>query len=208
MSTYDIVHKLEQVGADILDTSRSELYMSMKFLAMAFGGFKYAASDKTGGIGTDGYYIYYSPMFLIEKYRFDLNWINRAYLHMIFHCIFRHPSSREGRQREIWDIACDIAAEHLIDSMSSKKLRRDMTAEKRRIYSIVDNEMKVVKQSMAVFTSMIFGFIVAMLPLALFYLTKLTPLTIYLISISSVILLLIIFTILLFTKGVKLFKKL
>ena len=71
-----------------------------------------------------------------------------------------------------------------------------------------DNEMKVVKQSMAVFTSMIFGFIVAMLPLALFYLTKLTPLTIYLISISSVVLLLIIFTILLFTKGVKLFKKL
>ena len=84
MEQYDIIHKLERVGENILETSRSELYLNMRFLAMAFGGFKYAASDKTGTIGTDGYYIYYSPMFLIEKYRFDLKWINRAYLHMIF----------------------------------------------------------------------------------------------------------------------------
>ena len=94
MDQYDIIKKLERVGTNILETSRSEIYMYMRFLAMAFAGFKYAPSSKTGGIGTDGYYIYYSPMFLIEKYRIDLKWVNRAYLHMIFHCIFRHPSSR------------------------------------------------------------------------------------------------------------------
>ncbi len=72
MDQYDIIKKLERVGTNILETSRSEIYMYMRFLAMAFAGFKYAPSDKTGGIGTDGYYIYYSPMFLIEKYRIDL----------------------------------------------------------------------------------------------------------------------------------------
>ncbi len=144
MEQYDIIHKLERVGENILETSRSELYLNMRFLAMAFGGFKYAASDKTGTIGTDGYYIYYSPMFLIEKYRFDLKWINRAYLHMIFHCIFRHPSSRENRQRELWNIACDITAEYIIDSLSYKNLRRDMTAEKRQVYYEVEANIKTV----------------------------------------------------------------
>ena len=144
MDQYDIIKKLERVGTNILETSRSEIYMYMRFLAMAFAGFKYAPSDKTGGIGTDGYYIYYSPMFLIEKYRIDLKWVNRAYLHMIFHCVFRHPSSREGRQRELWNIACDIASEHLIDSFKYGGIRRDMTAEKRRIYTLVDDNIKVV----------------------------------------------------------------
>ncbi len=144
MGQYEIIKKLERVGQDILETSRSELYMYMRFLAMAFGGFRYSPSDKTGGVGTDGYYIYYSPMFLIEKYRTDMKWVNRAYLHMIFHCMFRHPSSREGRVKEIWDIACDIAAEHLIDSLKYGGIRRDMTAEKRRIYSLVDENIKTV----------------------------------------------------------------
>ena len=144
MGQYEIIKKLERVGQNILETSRSELYMYMRFLAMAFGGFRYAPSDKTGGIGTDEYYIYYSPMFLIEKYRTDMKWVNRAYLHMIFHCMFRHPSSREGRVKEIWDIACDIASEHLIDSLKYGGIRRDMTAEKRRIYSLVDENIKTV----------------------------------------------------------------
>ncbi|MCJ7855179.1 VWA-like domain-containing protein [Lachnospiraceae bacterium NSJ-143] len=144
MGQYEIIKKLEKVGTEILETSRSELYMYMKFLALAFGGFKYALSDETGGVGTDGFYIYYSPMFLIERYRTDMKWVNRAYLHMIFHCMFRHPSSREGRQKELWDLSCDIAAEHLIDSFRYGGIRRDMTAEKRRVYTIVDENIKTV----------------------------------------------------------------
>ena len=54
MGQYEIIKKLERVGQNILETSRSELYMYMRFLAMAFGGFRYAPSDKTGGVGTDG----------------------------------------------------------------------------------------------------------------------------------------------------------
>ena len=49
MEQYDIIHKLERVGENILETSRSELYLNMRFLAMAFGGFKYAASDHRHG---------------------------------------------------------------------------------------------------------------------------------------------------------------
>ncbi len=141
---YKLAKKIEQVGAKILETSRSEIYIYMRFLALAFGGLKYAPSDKTATLGTDGYFIYYSPMFIIDRYRFDIKWINRAYIHIIFHCMFRHPSSREGRDKQIWNLSCDIAAEHLIDSFNYSGLRRDMTAEKRRIYTIVNENIKVV----------------------------------------------------------------
>jgi len=61
MGQYEIVKKLEKVGQEIFEISRSELYMYMKYLSLAFAGFRYAPSNATGGLGTDGYYIYYSP---------------------------------------------------------------------------------------------------------------------------------------------------
>jgi len=134
MNEYDVIHKLETIGANILDTTRSELYMIMRFLSMAFAGFSYALSDKTATVGTDGYYIYYSPMFLIEKYRIDSKWILRAYLHMVMHCLFRHPSGREGRDRRLWNLSCDVAAEYIIDSFSYSRVREDTGTEKNIMY--------------------------------------------------------------------------
>ncbi|MCI1998984.1 MAG: VWA-like domain-containing protein [Clostridia bacterium] len=143
MDEYNVIHKLENIGKNILDTTRSELYMTMRFLSMAFGGFQYALSDKTPTLGTDGYYIYYNPMFLIEKYRLDAKWILRTYLHMVMHCIFRHPSSREEREKRLWNLSCDVAAEYIIDSFSYSHTREDTGLEKNVMYGYL-KDLKAV----------------------------------------------------------------
>ena len=48
MEQYDVIYKLTEVGNQILETSKSRLYMSMRFLAMAFDGLEYALNGKHG----------------------------------------------------------------------------------------------------------------------------------------------------------------
>ena len=40
------------------------------------------------------------------------------YLHMVFHCVFRHIPDEAPLDRKLWDLACDIAAENVIDAMN------------------------------------------------------------------------------------------
>ena len=82
--------QLIQIGNRILALSRSELYLCMRFLDMALSALSYELNLNTRTIATDGVHIFYNPNYLIPAYQDDPIGVNRTYLHMILHCIFRH----------------------------------------------------------------------------------------------------------------------
>ena len=43
--------------------------------------------------------------------------VNRIYLHLVLHGIFRHMLRRKGREERIYHLACDIVAESIIDGL-------------------------------------------------------------------------------------------
>ena len=102
---------LEDIGRQILTVTRSELYLSMRFLDVALSSFQFVMDPQVETIGTDGLAIYYEPSWLGGRYREDRTQVNRVYLHMVLHAIFRHITGRKGRDRRYYDLACDIAAE-------------------------------------------------------------------------------------------------
>lgn len=53
--------------------------------------FSYALEPNLETIGSDGRIIYYNPAYLGGIYRQGRMMVNRAYLHIVFHCIFAHP---------------------------------------------------------------------------------------------------------------------
>lgn len=142
MKEYDIIYKLTQVGDGILDTAKSRIYMSMRFLAMAFDGLKYALNGDTPSMGTDGYYLYYSPAFLMTVYKDNEKWISRAYIHIIMHCIFRHVTGRGDRDEALWNLSCDIAAEYIVDSLNNRYLRENVNGERRALYAMLKERLK------------------------------------------------------------------
>lgn len=109
--------ELIQIGNRILSISRSELYLSMRFLDLALSSLSYDLNLQTRTIATDGVHIFYNPNYLITSYEDDPVGINRTYLHMILHCIFRHMTQAETRDPDDWNLACDIAVESILDSM-------------------------------------------------------------------------------------------
>lgn len=114
--------RLTRLGNAILSASRNELYLSMRFLDLALSGLDYEMNLNTTTIGTDGIHILYNPTYLKRQYLDDLVVLNRTYLHMLLHCMFRHEMNRQDRDPVLWDVACDIAVESILDSMEAKPI--------------------------------------------------------------------------------------
>ena len=96
----------------------------MRFLDVALSGFSYVMDLTAEPAATDGFAIYYHPGRIGGLYRENRVDMCRLYLHMVLHCLFRHLVRRDGRDRRLWDLACDIAAESITDSMYIRTVRR------------------------------------------------------------------------------------
>lgn len=126
--------QLIQIGNRILSISRSELYLSMRFLDLALSGLSYKLNLQTRTIATDGVHIFYNPNYLITAYEDDPIGVNRTYLHMVLHCIFRHMTQLESHDPEDWHLACDIAVESILDSMEYSCVYRLVTDRRQQYY--------------------------------------------------------------------------
>ncbi len=100
-----------------MELTRTDLYLSMRFLAEALDSLQYVMDLRTKSLGTDAAAIRFNPNWLLWQYADRPMRIKRAYLHMLMHCIFRHMFfAKEYGDPELWDLCCDIAAESLVDS--------------------------------------------------------------------------------------------
>lgn len=140
----EISQKFETVGREILTSARNELYLNMRFLDLSLSAFGYVMNVNTYGIGTDGFFIYFDPQYLVDLYRIDRTRINRVYLHNVFHCIFRHLLKQGTREKRLWDLCCDIAAEHLIDSLNHRSVRFSRSAFRANCYGKLEKKLRVL----------------------------------------------------------------
>ena len=133
-----------EAGKDILKLSRKELYMKMRFLDVALSSFEFVPDEEIDLVGTEGFYMYYNPRLLGGLYKQDRILVNRLYLHMVLHCIFRHLTRRKKRDPLYWNLACDIVVESMIDSMMHRCVRRSRSWLRRETYKKMQDRMKVL----------------------------------------------------------------
>ena len=70
--------------------------------------------------------------------------MNRIYLHLVLHSIFRHMVRRRGREERLYSLACDIVTESMIDSMQCRCVLRSRSWIRRETYRRLKKEMKVL----------------------------------------------------------------
>lgn len=138
-----IREKLNSIGVQILRAARDELYFSMRFLDVALSSFVYEMNADVSPVGTDGRTIFFHPQQLGGLYRENRILVNRAYLHMTLHCIFRHPA-KENVDLRYWNLSCDIAAEHIIDGCDLRPVRFSRSLLRRETYRKLEQEKKVL----------------------------------------------------------------
>lgn len=130
------VQEMEQVErcVKILMTSRNALYLHLRYLDISLSCLGFEADWRRRGVATDGFTLYYGPDYLLRLYGQGLKEVNRAYLHMIIHCLFAHWDGRKGRKVNLWHLACDIAAESIIDGLLKPCVRRPPSMFRREWY--------------------------------------------------------------------------
>lgn len=112
----DQEQKLDQLAREVLLLARNTLLVNLRFLDAALSQFTLAPADCP--LATDGSHIYYNPRHVLRTYRREKERPVRDYLHMVFHCVFRHQFVDTLLDTDLWDLACDIAVEGVIAGLN------------------------------------------------------------------------------------------
>lgn len=104
----------DRLGADIIDECRVQLMMKFRFLDLALWRMDLTPMrvDSRYPIATDGKKVYFDSLRVIGRFQYSFEEVVRDYLHLIMHCIFRHPFNEEHGNTETWSLTCDIVVEN------------------------------------------------------------------------------------------------
>lgn len=133
-----------RMGAEVLAVTRSGLYLDFRFLDQALAALEPTADERCRTLATDGQILCYQPSALLRLYRENPRYLNRLYLHSVFHCLFRHLWMQGKRDPVLWHVACDIAVENVLDNLHRKSVERPLTYLRRRAYESIAAEGRVV----------------------------------------------------------------
>ncbi len=121
------IKEAERIAKDAMKLARNTLVVNLRFMDNALCRFNLVPLDM-GGLATDGENIIYDWRAVLTAYKNGKEVLPRAYLHMVMHCVFRHMFVGPAINREVWDLACDIAVEHAIDELVLPGVQTPSTA--------------------------------------------------------------------------------
>ncbi|WP_026653930.1 VWA-like domain-containing protein [Butyrivibrio proteoclasticus] len=117
--------ELDSAGKAVLQASRTELYMDMRFFGGALNSLLYEMDLSTTTVGTDAVSIRFNPSYILRLYVEEPGKLNRTYIHMLLHCIFRHMyTSARYEDVRLFDLCADIVVESLLDTMDYQSIYR------------------------------------------------------------------------------------
>ncbi len=136
---------LAEIGQDILSAARNELYMHLPYLDAALCALGFRAGDGvTVSLATDGEVLYYNGAYLADRFLRARTLVNRAYMHVVLHCMLRHLAKKQGRDARMWDLACDAAVESILDGLHVPCLEGGNSPKRRKFYGECLREMRVL----------------------------------------------------------------
>ena len=140
----ELLQRLEMTGKHILWNARNELYIHMRFLDIALSSLDYVMQTELDTVAVDGSVIYYNTRYLGTYFKDDRKRINRVYLHMVLHCLFCHVFTQPKEDKVMWNLACDIAMESIIDGMQIRCVKTPISWLRESTYRDLKKKLKVM----------------------------------------------------------------
>lgn len=104
-------NRAARLATDIIEECRVQLMLKFRFLDLALWRMELVPvhAHSRYPLSTDGKNIYFEPYSVLGRFEESFDETVRDYLHLVLHCIFRHPYNRDHlRNREAWSLACDV----------------------------------------------------------------------------------------------------
>lgn len=136
----ELVDICEEIFANII----SQLTMHLRFMDIALDNF--IRVPESTNIECDGTYLYYQPIYVIKTYKNNPNALTRGYLHLVLHSVFRHQFLTFQCDSKLWNLACDIAVENMIDELNLECTHVDYLDEQQK-------EIEKIKSHLSLLTA-------------------------------------------------------
>ena len=132
---------LPTLALSVLNVSRNTLSIHLRFMNLAISRLRWLSIpdavqempmlqpllDETV-LATEGTTILYDPTALCKLYAADKNNGPRAYMHLILHGVFRHFEVKPSVLQPLWNLACDMAVEGVINDLNLPMLTNAQAA--------------------------------------------------------------------------------
>ena len=119
---FEQARKAGELAREIMRLARSTLLIHMRFMESALVRLAHGDETVTAEMATDDRFLYYNSLHVCRSFKRESSLPARDYMHLTLHCVFRHMFIGKGVNTDLWDLACDIAAESIINSLNIKAL--------------------------------------------------------------------------------------
>lgn len=109
--------KIRELAEQVLTLARDNILVSLRFLDVALLQLNWQEKGPIGCLATDGSAVQYDARHILKLYRQDPRLVTRSMLHLLLHCVFYHSFAYDKVERELWDLAADMAVESVIIEM-------------------------------------------------------------------------------------------
>ncbi len=105
--------RARRIAVEIVEEARVQLMMKFRFLDVAVWKMDLRPVMAQGryALNTDGAHVYFEPYTVIGRFDSGFDEVVRDYLHVVMHCLFRHPYDVTRGRPDAWWLACDVLAE-------------------------------------------------------------------------------------------------
>ncbi len=86
---------------------------------------KFLEGKRVCYLAGDGSAVYYDREALLTAYLDSPDLVARSLLHLTLHNLYLHPVLGRGKEERLWNLACDIQTERLLDRWNIRGLIRD-----------------------------------------------------------------------------------
>lgn len=131
MTDEEKLQRLTALAEKVISLSSGTIMLNMRFFARAVN--RLAPVPYSGSYACDGKRMLYDPEHLMKRYEQSERLPVHDCLHMLMHCVFRHWHTGEGLSADLWDAACDIAAEAQVMKIGEGFCSNEREAERSEI---------------------------------------------------------------------------
>lgn len=136
----DKAARISALAAEIIQLSRDRILMHMRFLDVALAALLPQEKAGVSGFSCDGRHLYYDAQAVIRAYRKEQASVMRMMLHVLFHFLFSHSFRYDKVEKEVWNLAVDLAAEHAVMELMLPETELKSDLRKKEAFSYFENQ--------------------------------------------------------------------
>ena len=125
--------RASKLALEVIDECRVQLMLKFRFLDLALWRMEAEPVHVQGryAMSTDGKRVYFEPTMVLARFEQGFDELVRDYLHLVMHCIFRHPYDENHERHEAWWLACDVVAESVAMEMCGGRFESELDRDRK-----------------------------------------------------------------------------